>query len=197
MHYTSLIRWLTASAACAAVACTQPATAGNPGPSPRSSRPAATPSAPVAPMTQAVANMMDIAGHRVGTLTLTDSYAGLIVSGNLANLGLGAHAIHFHAVGTCVVPFTSAGGHFNPGMKQHGYLNPQGSHLGDLPNIDTPAAGTLRFDMLVTGVTLTGANRLLDADGASVVVHAARDDYTTDPSGDSGGRIACGVIRLK
>jgi Cu-Zn family superoxide dismutase len=127
-------------------------------------------------------------------VTLTDTYSGVLVVGNVTSLGLGAHGIHIHGVGKCEPPFTSAGPHFNPLGKQHGFENQHGPHLGDLPNIDTPAAGTLRFEVLLPGVTLKGTNPLLDKGGSSIVVHAARDDYKTDPSGDSGSRIACGVI---
>jgi Cu-Zn family superoxide dismutase len=117
-----------------------------------------------------------------------------LINGTLFGLGLGAHGIHVHEVGRCEPPFASAGEHFNPQHRQHGFLNPRGPHLGDLPNVYLPAAGQLRFEILLPGVTLRGANGLLDADGASIVVHSERDDHTTDPSGDSGGRIACGVI---
>lgn len=144
--------------------------------------------------TSATATIRDLNGARVGTATLTDTYAGILVVGSVQNLGLGAHGIHIHGVGKCDPPFTSAGPHFNPLGKQHGFENPNGPHLGDMPNIDTPAAGALRFEVLLTGMTLKGNNRLLDAGGAAIVIHAARDDYKTDPAGDSGSRIACGVI---
>jgi Cu-Zn family superoxide dismutase len=141
--------------------------------------------------------LRDLAGRRVGTVTLTESYAGVIIAGNITGLGLGAHAIHLHAVGKCDPPFTTAGGHFNPTAKRHGFMSAQGWHLGDLPNIDTPAAGKLKFDLLAKDVTLRGVNALVDNDGASIVIHAARDNYYFDPEGDSGSRIACGVIVLK
>lgn len=118
----------------------------------------------------------------------------MLIVGSVAGLGLGAHAIHVHAVGKCEAPFTTAGPHFNPASKRHGFQSPQGPHLGDLPNIDTPAAGQLRFEFLLPGVSLKGTNALLDADGASIVIHAGRDDYKTDPSGDSGSRTACGAL---
>ncbi len=156
-----------------------------------------SPSQPNAPMvapTTAVATIRDASGKQVGSLTLMDTYSGVLITGSVNDLGLGAHGIHVHAVGKCEAPFTTAGGHFNPAGRQHGYRNPNGSHLGDLPNLDLPASGTHRFEMLLPGVTLKGTNALLDADGASVVIHASRDDYTTDPAGNSGGRVACGVI---
>ena len=161
---------------------------------PSPSRPAPVP--PVLPIAfiTASATLHDASGRRVGTVTFADSYAGVLVRGNVFDLGLGVHGIHIHSVGKCDPPFTSAGGHFNPESRQHGYLNPRGPHLGDLPNITTPAAGTLTFEYLLPGVTLKGRNALLDGDGAAVVIHANGDDYHTDPAGGSGARAACGVI---
>jgi Cu-Zn family superoxide dismutase len=157
--------------------------------------PARTPPAPAYNAT-ATATMRDLVGSRVGTVTLTDTYAGLLIRGTVSELGLGAHAIHLHAVGRCDAPFTTAGAHFNPENRLHGFKNPKGAHLGDLPNIDTPASGRLTFEFLLPDVTLRGKHALLDADGASIIIHAARDDYMTDPAGDSGARAACGVITL-
>ena len=100
-----------------------------------------------------------------------------------------------HEVGRCDAPaFTTAGGHFNPEGKQHGFRNSSGSHAGDLPNVSPPQSGSLTFDVLLPNASLSGRNALLDADGAAIVVHASADDYLTDPSGNSGSRIACGVI---
>jgi superoxide dismutase, Cu-Zn family len=144
----------------------------------------------------ATATMRDLVGSRVGTVTFTDTYAGLLIRGTISELGLGAHAIHVHSVGRCEPPFTTAGPHFNPEGRHHGYRSPNGWHLGDLPNIDTPASGRLTFEFLLPGVTLRGKNALLDTDGAALVIHASRDDYVTDPAGDSGARAACGVITL-
>lgn len=179
----------------AVVTCSKPAVYSPPSPSPTApAAPTAAKAASPANGTSATATIRDLNGARVGTATLTDTYAGLLVAGSVMNLGLGAHGIHIHAIGKCEPPFTSAGPHFNPLNKQHGFENPNGPHLGDMPNIDTPAAGALRFEILVPGVTLKGTNALLDANGAAIVVHAGHDDYKTDPAGDSGSRIACGVI---
>ncbi len=145
----------------------------------------------------ATATLHDLVGLRVGTVTFLESHAGIIVYGDVSGLGLGAHAVHIHEVGKCEPPFTTAGGHFNPTGRHHGYRNPEGPHLGDLPNIDTPAAGRRHFEFLLPGVTLKGENALLDKDGASIVFHSTRDDYLTDPAGNSGSRIACGVIIAK
>jgi Cu-Zn family superoxide dismutase len=189
-HVTSLFIFA------AAAGCGSPVPAPVPLPSPSPAAPAKAP--PPSPGLTATATLHDPAGTRVGTVTLIDTYAGVLVSGTVAGLGLGAHGIHLHAVGKCEAPaFASAGGHFNPEGKQHGYRNPNGPHLGDLPNLDTPAAGELRFEFLAPGITLKGSNALLDADGASVVVHSGRDDYATDPAGNSGARIACGVITVR
>ena len=92
--------------------------------------------------------------------------------------------------------FESAGGHFNPTERQHGFLNPAGEHAGDMPNITVRSDGTAAADHHATGLTLSGgANALLDGDGSAIVVHAGVDDYRTDPSGNSGPRIACGVVQ--
>ena len=144
-----------------------------------------------APQTTATAILRDLSGHQVGTVTLTDSYAGVILDGSVAGIGLGGHGIHVHELGKCEPPFVSAGAHFNPDHKQHGFKNANGHHAGDLPNLEAPAAGQLKFEFLLPGVTLTA---LLNADGAAVVIHGATDDHVTDPAGNSGGRIVCGVI---
>ena len=138
--------------------------------------------------------LRDLAGGRAGSATFTDTYAGVLVVATVSGVGLGTHAVHIHEAGKCDAPFTSAGPHFNPTRRQHGYRNADGPHLGDLPNFDTPPAGRLTFEFLLAGVSLKGQHALLDGDGASIVVHSARDDYRTDPSGDSGSRIACGVL---
>jgi Cu-Zn family superoxide dismutase len=178
-------------------ACSTPR--GAPAVTPTAANPAAAePSSDVVPVpavfATATAVLRDINGRQVGRVLLRDSYAGVLVEGTVSDLGLGAHGFHIHAIGKCEPPFTSAGGHFNPSNRQHGFLNQHGPHLGDMPNISTPAAGTLKFEFRVPGVTLKGGNALLDADGAAIVVHASRDDYRTDPAGDAGARMACGVI---
>jgi Cu-Zn family superoxide dismutase len=172
-----------------AAACSKSSVRPAPSPSP------ASPAASVpAGSASASAIIRDAAGNRVGSATFTDSYAGVIVAGMVSGLGLGAHGVHIHSVGKCEPPFTSAGGHFNPEARQHGYRNPNGPHLGDLPNIVTPPAGPLQFEFLLPGATLTGRHALLDADGSSIVIHGSRDDFATDPAGNSGARIACGVL---
>lgn len=151
----------------------------------------------VMPVTTATATLRDLAGAPVGTVTFTDSYSGVIVQGSVSGLGLGAHAVHIHSVGKCESPFTSTGPHFNPEKKNHGFRHRDGPHLGDMPNIDMPAAGRLKFEYVLRDVTVNGPNALVGGQGTSIVIHSNRDDYLTDPSGESGGPLACGVIIKK
>jgi Cu-Zn family superoxide dismutase len=147
---------------------------------------------------QAVAMIKNAKGRTIGKVTLTQAEKGLIVKGVIAHLTKGPHAIHIHAVGKCEAPkFTSAGGHFNPESKQHGIMSPEGMHAGDLPNLDVPASGRITFEYFDTSASLTGDNNVFDEDGAAVVVHAKADDYKSQPAGDAGDRVACGVIEKK
>ncbi len=159
--------------------------------------PPVPPQVPVFTATTATATIRDLAGARIGTATFTDTYSGILIKATVTGLGLGAHAVHIHEVGKCEAPFTTAGAHMNPRKKHHGFQSHDGPHLGDLPNIDMPAAGTLKFEFVLPDATLKGANAILGADGASIVIHSARDDYMTDPSGGSGSRLACGVILVR
>jgi len=146
---------------------------------------------------EARAEIKDANGRTVAHATLTQEADGLRLRVTGASgLPEGVHGIHIHTTGRCDGPdFASAGGHWNPTGHQHGSLNPQGQHMGDLPNfaIDHRGHGSLEAT-IAGGMLHGGANPLLDADGAAVVVHAGSDDYRTDPAGNSGGRIACGVI---
>ena len=146
----------------------------------------------------ATAEVMDLEGNSLGTLELMSMGNGVHVTGELTGLPGGDHGIHFHQTGDCdaASKFESAGPHFNPADKQHGTENPEGPHAGDLPNISVPpeGAGAL-VDLMTEAVTLgEGENSLFDDDGSAIVVHADPDDYKSDPSGNSGDRIACGVI---
>ena len=132
----------------------------------------------------------------VGTARLLQTPNGVLVRLNLTKVTPGTHAFHVHAVGKCEGPeFTSAGGHFNPTSKKHGLLSKEGPHSGDLPNVTVPDSGTLTVEVMIPHVTLKeGDQTLADADGSALVLHAGADDYTTDPTGNAGGRVACGVI---
>lgn len=146
----------------------------------------------------ATANMMDLEGKSLGTLELTTVDGHVHISGALTGLPGGDHGIHIHETGDCDAAgkFESAGGHFNPTDNQHGMENPEGAHAGDLPNIAATAeGGGALVDITAESVTLgEGDNSLFDADGSAIVVHADPDDYRSDPAGNSGDRIACGVI---
>lgn len=186
------VRFAVVAGAVVVTGCSQPQPVQAPAPAPAPVV-VAPPPRPV-PRATAAAIVRDVSGKQVGSMQFTETYAGVLITGSIGNLGLGGHAIHIHEVGKCELPYTTAGNHFNPTNRHHGYKNATGPHLGDLPNLDLPAAGVQRFEMLLPDVMLKGPNGMLDVDGASVVVHASRDDYVADPSGNSGGRIACGVI---
>jgi superoxide dismutase, Cu-Zn family len=147
--------------------------------------------------TSATAVMRDAAGTTVGSLRFQAGPTGTRINGSVTGLSAGAHGLHLHAVGRCDAPeFTSAGPHLSSGALKHGLLNPEGPHEGDLPAIAAGANGAAIVDVITPRLTLAsaGPGALLDADGAAIVVHAANDDQRTDPSGNSGARIACGVV---
>jgi len=127
-----------------------------------------------------------------GTARFTDMSGGILVQVDTMGLPAGVHGIHIHTTGRCDGPdFASAGGHWNPTARQHGRENPQGAHHGDLPNLMVSADGRGTVQLATPGGSLAD---LFDADGAALVIHANPDDDRTEPSGNSGGRIACGVI---
>ncbi|HEX2209012.1 MAG TPA: superoxide dismutase family protein [Longimicrobium sp.] len=141
--------------------------------------------------------LRDSAGRTVGTALLTPATEGVQVVLSASGLPAGVHGVHIHQTGLCDAPeFTTAGGHFNPASRQHGFENPAGAHAGDLPNLTVDANGRGTLNAVARGVTLEGgeASSLRKAGGTALVVHASADDYRTDPSGNSGARIACGVI---
>ncbi|MEO5568823.1 MAG: superoxide dismutase family protein, partial [Gemmatimonadaceae bacterium] len=145
----------------------------------------------------ATATINDITNTIIGSASFADTPAGLLVSITVTGLGIGAHGAHLHTIGSCVRPtFASAGAHFNPSGKQHGFRNPAGHHAGDMPNIISPPAGNHTAQFLLAGVKLTGRGALLDDDGASIVIHSSEDDHRADPAGNSAGRYGCGVITL-
>lgn len=136
-------------------------------------------------------------GTTVGQASLTPKGDGLWLEVDAIGLTPGKHGIHLHAVGTCTGPdFASAGGHWNPMNHKHGTDAADGPHMGDLPNIEADASGKAHLATELAMASLEGGTMgLLDADGAAIVIHAGPDDYKTDPSGNSGARIACGVIK--
>ncbi|MCI4589957.1 superoxide dismutase family protein [Sphingobium sp. BYY-5] len=136
-------------------------------------------------------------GSSRGQATVTEAPDGLHVLVKAQGLTPGIHAVHLHTTGTCTGPdFTSAGGHWNPTGRQHGKDNPAGMHMGDMPNMlaGPDGAGDLEY-VVPHGSIKDGATPLLDADGAAVVIHAQADDNKTDPTGNAGGRVACGVLK--
>jgi Cu-Zn family superoxide dismutase len=137
--------------------------------------------------------LSDAKNKPVGTAKLTQTAHGVLIAVDLHHLSPGTHAIHLHETGKCEAPgFKSAGGHFNPGHKQHGFMTNEGAHAGDLPNLEVAANGKVKAELLAADATL---DALLDQDGSALVIHAKRDDYQSQPAGDAGDRVACGVIQ--
>jgi Cu-Zn family superoxide dismutase len=143
------------------------------------------------------ADIVNAQGKKIGTAMIHPSDSGVRIDVEVSQLSPGTHGIHIHTVGKCEGPaFASAGGHFNPTSKKHGKDNPEGSHAGDLLNIEVGADGTGKTSLLAPNATLgEGANSLFHEGGTALVIHEKADDYKTDPAGNSGARIACGVIQ--
>jgi Cu-Zn family superoxide dismutase len=140
--------------------------------------------------------LKDGMGNSVGTAMLSPAAKGVSIKLDLMNLPPGVHGIHVHAVAKCEGPaFTTAGGHLNPDMKHHGLDNPDGPHAGDMLNLTVAADGTAKSTIVAPGVTMgDGANSIFSNGGTALVIHAMTDDQKTDPAGNAGARIACGVI---
>ena len=135
-------------------------------------------------------------GVPAGTAQLLSDGATLSLALAATGLGPGEHGFHLHTIGKCEAPgFTSAGGHLNPSDREHGSLNPKGKHLGDLPNLVVGASRTASVEIDIGPDTAGLRDQLFDADGTAIVIHAEADDYVSDPAGDAGSRIACGVLR--
>lgn len=139
--------------------------------------------------------MRDANGRSLGMLQVTERDSGLMITGQLSGLAAGEHGFHIHQVGSCEPPFTSAGDHWNPSSREHGHLNPEGAHRGDMMNVTVGNDSTVTVTARTSGGMLKGGDGVLDADGAALVLHAGADDYRTDPDGAAGDRIACGVLR--
>jgi Cu-Zn family superoxide dismutase len=142
------------------------------------------------------AELRNQSGDSVGSAVLREEGSQVRIVVHASGLPPGRHGVHLHAVGRCEPPgFQSAGGHFNPLGKKHGLESAMGPHAGDLPELEADASGRVQYVAVTDRVTLgTGPTSLLDADGSALVIHAAADDQRTDPSGNSGDRIVCGVL---
>ncbi|MEI9990961.1 MAG: superoxide dismutase family protein [Rhizomicrobium sp.] len=147
---------------------------------------------------RAVAHMIARDGGAAGTITFAATSHGVLIEYDLRGLTPGAHAIHIHTSGNCdpKVAFTSAGPHFSPDpTKMHGFMAQHSPHAGDLPNEFAAADGTLHASTISNAFSLgNGKKSIFDRDGASIIVHARGDDYISQPAGNSGDRVACGVI---
>jgi superoxide dismutase, Cu-Zn family len=145
---------------------------------------------------QARADITNAEGKSVGTASLRETKDGVLMTVSVDGLPEGLHAVHVHSVGKCEGPaFTSAGPHFNPMNKKHGLENAAGPHAGDLPDMYVEKTGVGRYEVLLDSITLgSGETSIFDADGSTIIIHVTADDNVTDPAGNSGDRIACGVI---
>ena len=145
---------------------------------------------------RATAELVDTNGQKLGTVTAVQRGDTVEFTIDATGLPPGEHGLHLHAVGRCDLPdFMSAGAHFNPEGRKHGHLSPEGYHAGDLSNLTVDGSGRTNHLATTDAVTLReGATSLFDADGTALVIHASPDDEQTDPSGNSGARIACAVL---
>lgn len=144
------------------------------------------------------AALLDARGDTIGMVQLTEAGAGgVLLHVRASDLSPGVHAIHIHQTGRCEAPdFSSAGGHYAPQDRAHGLMHPDGMHAGDLVNLFAHDDGTVELERLARNVTLHDGQEhtLFDGDGSAIVIHAGADDYRSQPSGDAGGRVACGVV---
>lgn len=152
---------------------------------------------PAADRAMARASLIDAQGKDSGTASIIGTPGKLTMRIDAKGVPAGAHGIHLHQVGKCDAPaFDSAGPHWNPAGRKHGLENSNGPHAGDFPNVEADSAGNILTSIPLETLELTGGSQpLLDADGASVVIHAKADDNMSDPSGNSGARILCGIVK--
>jgi Cu-Zn family superoxide dismutase len=157
---------------------------------------ATTLSAQPAPKT-ARAEIYNARSEKIGSAALRGDGTGVRIELDVSQLPPGTHALHIHAVGKCDAPsFQTAGPHFNPEGKKHGTKNPEGPHAGDLPNFEVGADGRAKVSLVAPHVTLgDGPNSLFHPEGTALVIHEKPDDSMTDPAGNAGARIACGVVQ--
>ena len=137
-------------------------------------------------------SLINTSGQPTGTVSPAQTSGGVTLGISASGLPHGLHGVHVHAVGRCDPPtFESAGAHWNPASREHGFNNSQGPHAGDLPNVTVASNGVLSETVVIAGTSFAS---LADADGSALIIHADADDYITDPSGNSGARIACAVL---
>jgi Cu-Zn family superoxide dismutase len=151
------------------------------------------------PDVTANASLFDSSGARVGVASFSNGDGNTMMGISVTGLAPGNHGMHIHENGTCTPPtFESAGGHFNPASKQHGLLNPEGPHAGDMPNLMVEADGSADTTMTVPASLLAeGPGSMVGTQKRAFVIHADPDDQKTDPSGNSGSRVVCGVIERR
>jgi Cu-Zn family superoxide dismutase len=170
-----------------------------PAAAPAAAQPPAAPAAPApAPKPTAQATLKDSSGKVIATARFTQGPRGVLLALDVVDAPPGPHAFHVHEKGVCDAKegFKSAGGHFNPTQKKHGFLASEGRHCGDMPNVEIPASGKVQTEFFLEDLTLNPgvATSLFDADGSALVLHVKGDDYRSDPTGEAGGRMACGVV---
>ncbi len=155
----------------------------------------ATPATGAATPNKLQGHFIDTSGKIIGDAVVTQHGGMPMLMIRVRGLTPGKHGLHIHPIGKCNIPdFSEAGKHWNPLGVQHGKHNPMGAHMGDLPNLIVNAKGQGKLSLMLDGISMTGANPLMDADGFAVIIHANEDDYTADPSGNSGTKIACAAF---
>lgn len=192
-----MVRYLAASLAVLGLVASACASGPNVGRSNASPNPASYIESPSQPV--ANAGIVDPSGRIIGLATFRESRLGVRVEVKVQDLPAGKHGVHMHAAGKCDGPeFASAGGHFNPNGKAHGLAGSIAAHAGDLPNLEVAAdgKGQLLFFSPHLSLNRAASNGLAFGPGTAIVIHANADDETTDPSGNSGGRIACGIVKM-